>query len=83
MTAKQQIIKGLAALIGSLDSTPVVRKPMQDDEKIPLYNVQNSTKLLPERDLITSPYTDDHLRDMFTLKPLSEKHLDINKKYQN
>ncbi len=73
MTTKQQLIKGLVELLDILDSTPVVRaKALEDDEIIPLYNVQNSTTL-PKRDVLTtSPYTDNHLRDMFTLKPLDE-----------
>ncbi len=74
MTPKLQLIKGLAAILNSLDSTPapVVIKPIANEERVPLYNVQNSTTDFGRREIIKSPYTEDYLRDMFSLKPLGE-----------
>lgn len=74
MTPKIQLVKGLAALIDSLDSTPraVVAKPIADEDRFPLYNVQNSTTIAESGTAIKSPYTEDYLRDMFTLKPLGK-----------
>lgn len=69
MTPKIQLIKGLAAILNSLDSTPraCVTEPIADKDTFPLYNVQNSTKILESTRSIESPYREDYLRNMFLL----------------
>lgn len=68
MTPKLQLIKGLAAILNSLDSTPraCITEPINNEYKVPLYNVQNQTEI-PESKAIQYPHREDYLRNIFLL----------------